>query len=202
MGISLACAQEPTNNGSTSQATGETDGGQQDTDSEEEESGTNGDGDSCGQVECPTANPCQGIDCCDAGDPNCEPLFHDTQVVLAWSNFSSDCLTGCHSGLNPTAGLSLLFEDDPWCSLVDKPSSGPSPLNLVEPGEPLQSYLWHKLNASHTCPAVGGDGTAMPPPPNHCPLASENPALMSVVTKWICCGAPKSPEDPFGAGCF
>lgn len=162
-----------------------------------------GDGDdACGLVNCPSDNPCQTVDCCAPNDPGCEPIYHDTQIVLAWSEFSSDCTTGCHGSDMPTSGLSLMAADDPWCALVDKPSSGPSPLNLVEPGEPLRSYLWHKVNASHECPGVDGDGKAMPPPPNHCPLTIQDPALMAVITQWICCGAPKAPDDPLGEGCF
>jgi hypothetical protein len=171
--------------------------------SEGQGSDTTGDaGDPCGVAGCPTINPCQTIDCCAPNDPRCEPIYHDTQVVLAWLEFSSDCTTGCHDSTSPTAGLSLIAADDPWCALIDRPSSGPSPLNLVEPGEPLQSYLWHKINASHDCRGVDGDGTAMPPPPNDCPLAVEDPALTALITEWICCGAPKSPDDPFGELCF
>jgi hypothetical protein len=129
-------------------------------------------------------------------------IFHDSQVVFAWSESSSGCTTGCHGAATPAAGLPLKPEDDPWCSLVDRPSSGPSPLNLIEPGEPLQSYLWHKLNGTHECPGVDGDGTAMPPPPNSCPLAAKDLALFGLITEWICCGAPKSADDPLGMGCF
>jgi hypothetical protein len=168
---------------------------------DEGQTGTD-EGDPCGEFPCPTENPCQAIECCGPADPGCEPIYHDTQVVLVWSEFTSDCTTGCHDSDSPTAGLSLVAMDDPWCSLVDKPSSGPSPLNLVEPGEPLQSYLWHKVNGTYACPGVDGDGTAMPPPPNDCPLVAQDPALMAVLTEWICCGAPKAPDDPLGANCF
>jgi hypothetical protein len=180
-----------------------TQGGSDELGSETDEGGDgDGDPDPCGTPDCPQLNPCQGVTCCGPNDPGCNPIFHDTQVVFAWSQFSSDCTTGCHGAAVPAAGLSLLAENDPWCSLVDRPSSGSSPLNLVEPGEPLQSYLWHKLNGTHQCAGVDGEGSAMPPPPNACPLAVQDEATFDLITQWICCGAPKDPDDPLGQGCF
>jgi hypothetical protein len=139
------------------------------------------------------------VTCCEFDDPDCTPLYHDTQVVLAWSQFSTEC-TGCHGAASPDGGLSLLGEDDPWCTLVGQPGSGPSPLNLVEPGNVLQSYLWHKLNGTHECPGVDGDGSAMAPLPA-CPLAVHDVATFNLITQWICCGALKAPDDPLGDDC-
>ncbi|NJK32539.1 MAG: hypothetical protein HC927_09100 [Deltaproteobacteria bacterium] len=157
--------------------------------------------DPCGEAQCDFGNPCQTVTCCGPTDPDCQPIFHDVQIASGWMLANNGCTIGCHGAAVPTGGLSLVAEDDPWCSLVNRPSSGPSRLSLVEPGQPTQSYLWHKLQGTHACLRVGGDGSAMPPPTS-CPLAVSNPIFSELVTAWICCGAPKSPEDPLGESCF
>ena len=153
---------------------------------------------SCEPVECPTQNPCQAVECCDPRT-GCTPVFHDSQVLGIWALGGCD---GCHEPETLAAGLSLVAEDDPWCSLIDVAGSSPSPLVLVAPGQPLESYLWHKLNGSHLCSGVGGDQDWMAPPPASCAYAQEDPLAFDALTQWICCGAPKNARDPSGDECF
>lgn len=158
-------------------------------------------GSPCGEAECPTRNPCEAVTCCGPDDPDCTPLFHDTNIQAIWSSAATNC-DGCHGEFDPAGALSLHPATDPWCSLVDVAGSSPSPLVLIEPGQPLESYLWHKAGGTHLCPEVGGDGLAMSPPPGSCPLAVDLPTNFDALTEWICCGAPKSAEDPNGDSCF
>jgi hypothetical protein len=64
--------------------------------------------------------------------------------------------TGCHGGDAPDGALDL--RTDAYATL--KQESGQAPLRLVEPGDYLASYLWHKLNGSQAL--AGGAGTRMP----------------------------------------
>ena len=70
--------------------------------------------------------------------------------------FERTC-SGCHIGVAPVGGLS--FMDTPLESLVGMPSEQ-ADMNLIEPGDSLQSYLWHKL--ASTQGIAGGSGSSMP----------------------------------------
>lgn len=94
--------------------------------------------------------------------------------------FNQSCYT-CHvTGAEP-AGLAL----DPgraYEELVGVESTQ-SPLLLVEPGEPENSYLLHKLRGTHL--DVGGQGTQMPQGAGS--LADE---VIELIAQWIEEGAP------------
>ncbi len=70
--------------------------------------------------------------------------------------FDRSCAT-CHAGEAPIGVLS--FVDDPIDALVGVPSEQ-AEMNLVEPGDSLHSYLWHKL--ARTQGIAGGSGSTMP----------------------------------------
>jgi hypothetical protein len=72
--------------------------------------------------------------------------------------FDDRCVANCHApgGSNKTL---LLGPDDSYASIVGV-QSVQSALNIVEPGDPDKSYLWHKLNGSQS--DVGGSGLSMP----------------------------------------
>lgn len=152
---------------------------------------------------CEPFNPCREVEC-GCPDPDVDPdcnrplLYHDTNMQLVWNG--SGCTT-CHSGMNPAGDLSLSTQDEPFCSLVNKPSSGPSLKTLVLPGQPYESLLWHKLRNTQDCPDIGDNGSHMPPPPD-IPMALDEEdggaVQFSLITEWICCGAYKSPADPGG----
>ena len=120
-------------------------------------------------------------------EPDCEADFENTydaiQAVL-WDGM--DCTNGaCHSeaaagGLDLRAGLS-------HANLVDRPALG-SALDIVRPGEPLQSYLFLKL-AARTAPelmagqTIAGSGM----PLGGAGLTTDQ---LDVVRLWIEKGAP------------
>ena len=66
---------------------------------------------------------------------------------------------GCHASTSPAAGQSLA-EGLAYVSLVNLPSQELPSMDRVEPGDPDQSYLVHKIQGTHL--AVGGSGLRMP----------------------------------------
>lgn len=90
---------------------------------------------------------------------------------------------GCHGGASPDAGLDLLSEDA-FDRLLE-PSTQKPELNLVEPSDYENSYLWHKLN---DYPDIVG----LPMPYN--PLTGEGSlteAELGDIQTWIAAGAVK-----------
>ncbi len=81
------------------------------------------------------------------------PTLDQIQDVV----FTPIC-SGCHSGGNPPAGLSLADADTSYAALVNMPSSQNAGLMRVAPNNPDNSYLIHKLE--NEANIVGG---AMPP---------------------------------------
>ncbi len=84
--------------------------------------------------------------------------------------FQRDC-TRCHyysedpdvddpdiEGHIPDGGLNL--NDDPLGSIIGVPSLQSQDMVLVEPGDSLYSYLWHKVNGSQSI--ADGSGSSMP----------------------------------------
>ncbi len=84
----------------------------------------------------------------------------------------------CHTAGGPPEGLDL---SDGYANLVDVPSNQ-SGLDRIEPGDPDQSYLWHKINDTHL--SVGGANNPMPAPAGG--LAAGDIAL---IEEWILDGA-------------
>jgi hypothetical protein len=100
-------------------------------------------------------------------------------------SFTSDVLPGlkrhcvmCHLPGSEQGGLGL--HPDPWSSIVSVPSTQ-SPLNLVEPGAPEQSYFYIKIIGTHL--AAGGAGLPMPW------TYSLEPSQIEVIRLWIEQGA-------------
>ena len=98
----------------------------------------------------------------------------DVQPILDVS-----CNVGCHGAVFPSDGLSLT---NAYGVLVNVPSSDVPTMDLVEPGSPQDSYLWHKLEGTHL--SVGGSGVSMP---KGSPLLSLTDR--QVVEQWIVEGA-------------
>lgn len=102
-----------------------------------------------------------------------EPTFSSIQTNL----FSTICVA-CHSGSNPPQGLSL-EADQSYGLLVDVPSSEVPTLDRVEPGDPDNSYIIHKLEGTA---AVGLRMPASGPP-------YLTAAQIAVIRQWISDGA-------------
>lgn len=106
---------------------------------------------------------------------------------VTWSSRVSKILEancgGCHSSVNPDAGLDLLSESA-YERLLE-PSTQKPELNLVEPGDYENSYLWHKI-------AGDPDIVGLPMPYN--PLTGEGSltqAELGDIQTWIANGAQK-----------
>lgn len=94
---------------------------------------------------------------------------------------------GCHSGDNPAADLNLK-DGDVFARILEMSSQ--VSLKLVEPGQPLQSYLWLKLNGD---PSIVG--TVMPVDPLNGDRRLSTQELADIKT-WIEEGALPGGEDP------
>jgi hypothetical protein len=66
---------------------------------------------------------------------------------------------GCHASVSPAAGLSL-SEGLAYAGTYNVPSQELPSMDRVEPGDPDQSYLVHKIQGTHL--DVGGSGLRMP----------------------------------------
>lgn len=142
------------------------------------------DGD-CGPDD-PLVNPDQTFDGGDGVDNDCDGsvdedagvgVSHAAQIQPIWNG---SCLFPCHSGVAPSGGLAL--GGSAYDDLVGVPSGDVGWMNLVEPGDPANSYLWLKL--TNTFGAVGGTGSDMPK--NGGPLPQ---ADLDLIEQWILDGA-------------
>ena len=95
-----------------------------------------------------------------------------------WPIFSGAC--GCHKDSNGAGGL-VLKKSNAFDNMVGKASKQLPAMELVEPGDPEMSYLWHKLNDSQK--SVGGKGKKMPPG------GLLDPQSLDLVKQWIEQGA-------------
>lgn len=91
-----------------------------------------------------------------------------------------DLCGACHLGEDPEGETAFL--DGGYDGVVGVPAEQ-ADLALVEAGDSLGSYLWHKVNGSHS--VAGGSGAGMPP---------EDPVdddVLHTLTEWIDAGAPR-----------
>jgi hypothetical protein len=99
-------------------------------------------------------------------------LSHDVDIQPIWDQ---SCTSGCHPGNDSMLSLE---PDYAWKTMVGIPSVEVPLMDRVEPGEPDQSYLVHKIEDTHL--DVGGMGFAMP---NFSDLLSEEE--IDLVRAWI-----------------
>ena len=112
-----------------------------------------------------------GTDGDDSGAPGAQtPFERDLAPKLA------ECL-GCHGGSEPAAGLDLSN-----VQALAGIESGQLGMALVEPGNHLQSYLWHKVAGTQSI--AGGMGRRMPV--NH----EWSDDDIDLLARWIDLGAP------------
>ncbi len=106
-------------------------------------------------------------------------LTGDVQPIL-----SANCaLSGCHSGASPQEGMNL-GPGQTFGNTVDVPSNE-SGLDRIEPNQPDQSYLVHKIQGTQA--SVGGSGGRMPL--GGIPLSQ---ADIDTIRAWITAGAPNN----------
>ncbi|MGD2134623.1 MAG: hypothetical protein PVF27_00610 [Gemmatimonadales bacterium] len=104
-------------------------------------------------------------------------LSGDVQPIL-----TANCaLSGCHAGSSPAQGMNLA-EGQTHQNTVDVPSSEAAGVDRIEPGQPDESYLVHKIQGTQT--SVGGSGSRMPLGGN--PLTQEQ---IDLIRAWIADGA-------------
>lgn len=102
------------------------------------------------------------------------PTYAEIQAI-----WDGSCVTGCHAASGIKADLSL-ESGASYANLVGKMSIQVT-LDIVEPGDTEKSYLWLKLQGTHT--SVGGSGAMMP-------LGKKLPdAELNAVEAWIVGGA-------------
>ena len=108
-------------------------------------------------------------------------LEQDIQPLLdAW------CVE-CHSVGGSAEGRGIFEAGTTWNNVVNVPSGG-SALDFIEPFDPDNSYLWHKINGTQG--TVGGGGSQMPQggPPFLDTFA------LDLFEDWILGGATRGPQ--------
>ena len=81
-------------------------------------------------------------------------LSGDVQPIL-----TANCTTGCHGGATPILGQNL-SEGQTTASTVNVASIELPSMDRIEPGDPDNSYLVHKIQGTQA--SVGGTGERMP----------------------------------------
>ncbi|MDC0715590.1 hypothetical protein [Nannocystis bainbridge] len=104
-----------------------------------------------------------------------EGLSHAADIQPIWD---ANCVTDCHTPGGAASGWFVL-SGDPYDTLISQASFEINDMQLIVPGVPEQSYLWHKINGTHL--AIGGNGNMMPPPP--APALSQ--AAIDTIGQWI-----------------
>jgi len=124
----------------------------------------------------------------DVGDDDDDDDDDDEDDEPTWTVVQADLSSRCgpcHT-TNTRAGLTDLNDyDEAYENLVGEGADQVPALNRVEPGEPDNSYLVHKVRGTHE--DVGGDGDPMPPG-NRTPLSDHE---MELLETWIVNGAAK-----------
>ena len=103
-------------------------------------------------------------------------ISHAVDIQPIWN---ASCMSGCHPGNDSMLSLEPDFA---WKTMVGIPSVEIPLMDRVEPGEPDQSYLVHKIEDTHL--DVGGMGFAMP---NFSDLLAEDE--VQLIRDWIEQGA-------------
>ena len=115
-------------------------------------------------------NDCDGETDEDVGS---ETYSHEDDIQDIWSSECSGCHTSSSSG-----GLNL---SDGHADSVNVASVDIPGMSLIEPGNPDESYIWLKVNNTHT--AAGGSGRQMPT------SASLSSSELNIIETWILEGA-------------
>lgn len=104
-------------------------------------------------------------------------LSADVQPIL-----TTNCaLSGCHAGAQPAQGMNL-SDGQTFSNTVNVASNQLPSMDRIEPGEPNQSYLVHKIQGTQA--GVGGSGNRMP-------LGGQalSQSQIDLIRAWITAGA-------------
>ncbi|MEN0064390.1 MAG: MopE-related protein [Myxococcota bacterium] len=126
-----------------------------------------------------------GVDTDCDGVPDSDVGFETTTAADVQMVVNARC-AACHT-VNGTGGL-LMGTDNVWASTVNQPSGQLSSMDLIEPGDPDNSYIWRKITGTQI--AAGGAGSQMP---TNGALSS---ADLDVWETWILEGAVPPPVVP------
>lgn len=116
-------------------------------------------------------------------EPEGPPSFsEDIQPV-----FSGSCaFSGCHGdNANPAQKPMALLAGQAYDNIVGVSSAELPGMDRIEPGEPDESYLIHKIQGTQG--TVGGSGDRMPL--GSAPLA---PSTIELIRQWVEDGAPRN----------
>jgi hypothetical protein len=96
--------------------------------------------------------------------------------------FNGNCLCHMQNSMGVmTAPILTLNEGMSHGQLVSTASEQVPSMNRVEPGDPDNSYLWHKLQGTHL--DAGGSGTMMPQ------TGELTDGALAIIEAWIASGA-------------
>jgi hypothetical protein len=101
--------------------------------------------------------------------------------------FDEHCVEACHmyGGEWPLMDLS---PGQSYGSIVSITAPTFPRLSIIEPGDPEQSYLWHKINGTYL--EIGGNGVTMPRPRRGMDPTVLTPEQFETIEQWILQGAP------------
>ena len=121
------------------------------------------------------ANWCESTSALSTGDLGTPGAANDTCAAPQSFTYTADIApilnncTGCHGN---AGGFALNYNN-----LFTASSIG---MNYITPGDPSQSYLWHKINGTQS--SVGGSGSKM---------GNLSNSQLSTIEEWITQGAPQ-----------
>ena len=123
--------------------------------------------------------------CVDA-DPAAAPAAAPTLANLASAIFTPNCtFSSCHDAKSPAAGLDLQTTAGLRDRLVGHPVAAATPLALVEPGVPEDSWLYQLTSR---CEPTDGQGQAVRTMPYNAPTLLPDPSV-ALIRAWIESGA-------------
>jgi hypothetical protein len=138
----------------------------------------------------PDTDPTNGVDTDEDEDTGEDETGDTPDVTFAEVQpiFQQRCVDGCHE----PGGLWATYDmTDIHASMVGV--TGPiqgQQCNLIEPGDPERSYIWHKIVGTHTM-NCGGSGEQMPVRADNIgetdPLPQDQ---IDLIEGWILAGAP------------